>query len=269
MKSTPWLFVLSLLFPLSASAAPLILLDSGHEPSRPGAIGVCGKTEVEYNDALTAAVAAALGATKAFDVALTRKAGVEVSLSVDGELFLNEAHRANWRDNPRLYERASLGNRLQAAVLLSVHHDSTIEAFQEKALKACPGGKDGKRLTASFRKRGWRTGFSLFVHRGEDPARFEASVKIARAIAARFLAMGRTPSTHHQDPKDCGSCRLVDAKLGIYEKNLAVLRASDMPGVLIEAGLIVDVADEKAVNNDRFRRRTARAIAEGLTAAGY
>jgi N-acetylmuramoyl-L-alanine amidase len=251
------------LLPFSAWGNPLVVLDSGHEPSRPGSIGVCGKEELAYNDELVAEVAEAITKAGDFKILLTRAAGKEVSVSADGAQFLKEEHRANWKENPRLYERASIANRFGAAALISVHHDSTAAKYQEPAPKACQG-KDGKRLAKAFRQKGLSVGFSLFVFHGPDEARFQTSLKLAKAIGAGFLAAGRPVSTHHGEAEDCGSCELLDANLGIYHKNLAILRASDVPGVLVEAGVIVDTADEKAVNRSAFRRAAAAAISRGL-----
>jgi N-acetylmuramoyl-L-alanine amidase len=258
--------LLAYLISPQAGAAPLLVLDPGHEPSRPGAIGVCGKEEVVYNDELAAEVAAALQEGGTFRVLLTRAAGAEVNVSGDGGAFLAAEHRANWAENPRLYERASIANRFAAAALVSLHHDSTAAEYQESAPRAC-GGKDGKRLGRAFRKKGFRAGFSIFIYKGADQARYGASLAIARAIGAAFRAAGRLPSNYHAEKKDCASCELIDADLGVYHKNLAVVRASDVPAVLVEAGVIVDEADEMAVNRGSFRRRAAKAIRTALELA--
>lgn len=255
-------FLLALLFSTAALSAPLVVLDPGHEPSRPGAVGVCGKEEVIYNDELAAEVASALQEGP-FRVLLTRGAAAEVAVSTDGDTFLAPEHRANWQENQRLYERASIANRFGAAVLLSLHHDSTGAEYQEKAAGAC-GGKDGKRLKREFSKQGFRTGFSIFIYQGEDKARAEASLAIAQAIGAAFRAAGREPSNYHVESKDCASCRLLDGVNGVYHKNLAILRASNVPAVLVEAGVIVDQADEKVINRGSFRRGAAKAIREAL-----
>lgn len=247
----------------TALAQPLVVLDPGHEPSRPGAIGVCGKEEMAYNDELAAEVATALEKDGAFKVLLTRPPGAEVNVSADGDSFLAPEHRAGWAENPRLYERASLANRVRAAALISIHHDSTAAKYQEPLPRAC-GGKGGKRLNKAFFKKGYRAGFSVFVYRGGDQARYEASLKLARAIGGALRAAGRPLSNYHAEGDDCDSCQPIDAVNGVYHKNLAVLRTSEMPAVLIEAGLIVDITDEKAVNSGSFRRRAAKALRVGL-----
>ena len=53
-----------------------IALDSGHMLSAPGALSVCKKFELEYNDALVASAQSELG--PAYHVVLTREPGQEV-----------------------------------------------------------------------------------------------------------------------------------------------------------------------------------------------
>jgi N-acetylmuramoyl-L-alanine amidase len=221
---------------------------------------------VAYNDELAQSLAAALTEGKAFRVLLTRAAGKELKVSADGASFLAESERKSWAENPRLYERPAIANRVRPAAIISLHHDSTLEKYQEKVAKAC-GGRGGKRLTQSFKEKGYRAGFSVFVYKGGDPVRYQASLKIARAIGQAFLAMGRPLSNYHADKSDGETAEPIEIENGIYHKNLAVLRASNVPAVLVEAGLIVDVADEKAINSPKFRRAAAKALRGALGAS--
>lgn len=57
--------------------------------------------------------------------------------------------------------------------------------------------------------------------------------------------------------------------MGIWHENLAVLRGTKMPAVLIEVGNIIDPTDEKIINNDDFRKQFSLALKKGLDAYFY
>ena len=77
---------------------PLLVLDAGHSPAAPGALGVRGVHELAYNDRLVAQLAAALQ-KDGWRVRLTRQSGQEMALG----------------------QRPALANRLKADVFLSIH----------------------------------------------------------------------------------------------------------------------------------------------------
>jgi N-acetylmuramoyl-L-alanine amidase len=263
MKALLLLFALS----LSAQAETLVMIDPGHEPSRPGAIGVCGKEEMAYNDQAAGELLSALEKS-GLRATLTRAPGTEMVTPNDSDRFLPEAERASWANDPRLYERAAVANRLGASLFLSLHHDSTNAKYQEATLSSC-GGQPGKRLNASFAKDGNRVGFSVFVTASPaNPARYQASLKLAKAIGRGLVEkMKRVPNNHKSLLKECGSCKVIDAKYGVFQKTLAVLRSTEMPAVLLEVGVIVDEADEKLVNTNAYRRKMATVLRDAIKAS--
>ena len=60
---------------------------------------------------------------------------------------------------------------------------------------------------------------------------------------------------------------LLDPRTGVYRfDELAVLRSSTIPAVLLEAGVIVNRQEEQKVSTDIFRRKVAGAIASAVNA---
>jgi N-acetylmuramoyl-L-alanine amidase len=130
-----------------------------------------------------------------------------------------------------------------AQLFLSIHHDSVRAEFLPDA--------------AFF------SGFSLFVSR-LNPA-LDESLACASAIGARLRAAGFAPSRYHADPVFGAGRAYADEKNGVhYYDRLAVARTATMPAVLIEAGVIVNPEEERALRDSRVRSRIARAIASGV-----
>ncbi len=220
---------LALLVPTPGAGGPLVMLDPGHTAGAPGATSVRGTVEVDYNDAFVALLAPKL-VQAGFRVAVTRRPGEELALE-------SRAARA-----------------AGAWLLLSIHHDSAQERFLVREER---GGKEAFRATRPIR------GYSLFVS-GRNP-RYAASVQAARAIGERLLALGRPPTLHHAEPIPGEGRPLLDARLGIYRfDELKVLRLAPCPAVLLEAGVLVDEADEAYVSDPARREAMVGAIVKAL-----
>lgn len=130
-----------------------------------------------------------------------------------------------------------------ARLFLSIHHDSVREHLLPEA--------------------GRFSGFSLFVsHANPHPA---ASLACASAVGARLRAAGFAPSRYHADP-GVGEGRLfADEANGVHWfDDLAVAASAAMPAVLVEAGVIVNPAEERGLADASVQERIARAIAEGI-----
>jgi hypothetical protein len=82
---------------------------------------------------------------------------------------------------------------------------------------------------------------------------------LADNIGKQLRALGRIPSNDN-----CKSWYPVNPELGVWHENLAVLRDTQMPAVLIEVGNIVDPADEKKINTNEFRIKFSAALKRAL-----
>jgi N-acetylmuramoyl-L-alanine amidase len=227
----------------------LVVLDPGHGPARPGAIGVRGRPEVEYNDAFVALLRARLEAA-GFRVELTRGPAEEAELGA----------------------RAARASDRGAWLLLSIHHDSAQLRYLEERPQ---GGRPAFRTTRPIR--GWSLFFSGLNARRED------SLRVARALGRRLVALGRPPTLHHAEPIPGEGRPLVDAALGIYRfDELKVVREARCPAVLVggdpqagrqqlprgqerpEVGVLVDEVDEAYVSDPARRAALVDAVVQGL-----
>jgi len=130
-----------------------------------------------------------------------------------------------------------------ADLFLSIHHDSVKERLLLQADRFA--------------------GFSLFFSRANpDPGKARAC---ASAIGARLRAAGFTPSRYHADPVLGENRPFADEANGVhYYDNLAVSRTAAMPALLVEAGVIVNRAEDAKLREPAVLRAIAQAITEGV-----
>ena len=132
-----------------------------------------------------------------------------------------------------------------ADLFLSVHHDSVREYLLPKADRFA--------------------GFSLFVSRRNRHA--DKSLACASAIGSEMRASGFTPSRYHADPVIGENRPFADEENGVhYYDNLAIAHTARMPSVLLEAGVIVNSAEDARMRDPNMRERIARAVARGVAA---
>ena len=255
-----WLGAISLLlfiFSTDLQANPLVVIDAGHEPSKPGAIATCGIAEVVYNDAI---VNTLLSVLSHYQIKLTRQRNAEVNTQNPRLThYLSADALTKWPAHKTLYARAAIANAEHADMFLSFHHDSTLLNHQVDHAALCQG-RGGKKLSEAFKKR-YQIGFNIFVYDAHD-SRYEASLKLAHLLGKRLLELGRIPADYHQD--DCKSCRVIDAKLGIWHQDLAVLRLTTMPALLIEVGNLLDPDDEALISSPSFQNHFAEQVKMAL-----
>jgi len=130
-----------------------------------------------------------------------------------------------------------------ADLFVSIHHDSVKERLLPRADEFA--------------------GFSLFLSRFNPfPAR---SLACASAMGKELRAGGFKPSRYHADAVLGESRPFADEANGVhYYDNLAVARSATMPSVLVEAGVIVNAAEEAKMRDPEVRATIARAVAEGV-----
>ena len=86
---------------------------------------------------------------------------------------------------------------------------------------------------------------------------------------AALRAAGLWPTPHHGVSAEGVSRPWADEVNGVYYyDNLVVLKYSRLPGVLLEAGVIVNRDEERALATPARRALTADAVAAGLAACG-
>jgi N-acetylmuramoyl-L-alanine amidase len=212
----------------AAEAAPLVAVDVGHYLAEPGATSARGRPELEFNRDLAVELARALA---------SRGVGATL-IGADGDMTV-------------LSRRPAAAPA--AALFVSVHHDSVQPHYLEDWEHAGEARKFSDRFA----------GFSLFVSR-RNP-QFERSLACASAIGARLRAAGFAPSLYHAEPIPGESKPFADRGNGVhYYENLVVLHSATQPAVLLEAGVIVNRAEELVLRDPATQRRIAAAVAEGV-----
>lgn len=140
-----------------------------------------------------------------------------------------------------------LNHRTRAAkgadLFLSIHHDSARAHLHTRREEFA--------------------GFSLFISRLN--AQREKSLACASAIGEELRAAGMTPSRYHADPVIGENRPFADELNGVhFYDNLGVGKTAKMASVLVEAGVIINRAEEARMNDAAVRKGVADAIARGV-----
>jgi N-acetylmuramoyl-L-alanine amidase len=146
--------------------------------------------------------------------------------------------------------RIQFASNTPSDLLLSVHHDSVPNKFLEKWMF------EGKERAYCDRF----SGHSLFV--SAEAPEYRASLAFARAIGLELRARGLRYTPHYTE-KFMGprQRQLVDAEAGVYRfDNLAVLRFTNTPAVLLEAGSIINRAEELEMASPQRQELIAGAV---------
>jgi N-acetylmuramoyl-L-alanine amidase len=149
----------------------------------------------------------------------------------------------------QLKRRADRANELGADLLVSVHHDS-VQDFYLSTWK-----HDGRidRFSDKF------NGYSIFV--SNDNVRAAASLDYARLLADELLARGMRFTRHHAEDVAGERHPFVDPERGIYRYDeLLVLKHAKAPAVLLEAGVIVNRAEEAIMATAQRQRMISAAV---------
>ena len=156
---------------------------------------------------------------------------------------------------PGLKERVNRANSMNADIFLSIHHDGVRDEYLREWLYH--GEKhfffDGSK------------GFSLHV--SPRNSRYEESLRLAQLLADQLIGSGLNFTRVHEEKNPTGArVAFVDPMRGIYQRDrLFVLSETEMPAVLLEAGVIVNRDEELVVSTPAYQGIVARDIAEGVT----
>jgi N-acetylmuramoyl-L-alanine amidase len=210
-----------------------IAVDIGHTPEDPGATSARGIPEFAFNVALGRDTATALA-----------KAGFPVHRII-----------VSGKGKQQLSRRVAAATALSPALIISIHHDSV----QERYLKAWRFAGQPRRYSDRF------AGHSIFVSRASP--HFEQSLAFASALGRSLAAAGLSHSAHHAENILGENRETLDGDFGVFEfRNLRVLREAAAPAILLEAGIIVNRAEEIELASPARRHLVAAAIVDAVTA---
>jgi N-acetylmuramoyl-L-alanine amidase len=225
-----------------ADAKPVVVLDPGHGGVDPGTSSAAGITEKEVVLTFARTLKAKLEATGHYEVYLTR----------DDDTFLP------------LRERVEFAQKKGAGLFLSIHADyfpnkidkatgATVYTLSEDA-----SDEEARALAAKENFSDALAGIELPSDSDEvlaniliDLAQRETqnrSVVFARSIVGELASKG---ALHTKKLRSAG---------------FRVLKAPDIPSVLLELGFLSNPDDEKRLTSEAWREKTAEAVAESIEA---
>jgi N-acetylmuramoyl-L-alanine amidase len=210
-----------------------VILDVGHTAEEPGAISARGVTEYEFN----------LRLTKLIEQTLVEAGFSKTLLLVTGGRAITG-----------LVQRVATANKSMANLFLSIHHDSVPENLLEN------WEYEGKQYPFSDRFKG----HSIFVSY-ENSSR-NASVLFGKLLGKQLKVRGLKYTPHYTEAIMGNRRReLLDRDAGVYRfDELYVLRATQMPAVLLEAGSIINRDEELLLNTAEHRSLIAAAVLDAV-----
>jgi N-acetylmuramoyl-L-alanine amidase len=217
------------------AATFLTVVDVGHTAGAPGAMSARGVYEYDFN----------LTLARRIDADLRAAGFVRTVLMVTAQ-----APRAG------LFQRAKRANALKADLFLAVHHDAVPDGF----LVTWQFNGHEQQYNDVF------PGHSLFVSKDNGDPR--GSLAFAHLLGMALKGFGLKYTTHYKE-KYMGNRQriLVDAQAGVYRYDqLIVLMSTRMPAVLLEAGSIVNRAEELALESPERQMLISSAVVEAVDA---
>jgi N-acetylmuramoyl-L-alanine amidase len=217
---------------------PLVMLDPGHGGKDPGAIGYSGTYEKQVALAAAMDLRRLLEATGQYRVALTRTRDAFVPLE----------------------ERVGRAQAHGAALFVSMHADAVADRSVRGASVYTLSDTASDAQTAALARR--ENSADRFAGPG-----FDASPDVARILASLVRRETRI-----------GSGRLARDLVGSLDKDLpmlpnperhagfVVLKAADIPSVLVEMGFMSNPADEAELRRPQHRARVAAAMKRAVDA---
>jgi N-acetylmuramoyl-L-alanine amidase len=210
-----------------------VVLDVGHTAKSPGAKSARGADEFDFN----------LRLAKQIDQALLEAGFAKTVLMVtDGRAIGS------------LYARVARANDLSANLLLSIHHDAVPDRFLEK------WEYNGKPKTFSDRFKG----HSIFI--SDDNPDPKDSLLFGSMLGQQLKARGLQYTPHYTE-SFMGRWRhtLLDADAGVYRYDtLFVLKKTQLPAVLLEAGSIVNRDEELALASPERQQLISAAVVDAV-----
>lgn len=215
-----------------------ITLDPGHGGEDPGAVGQGGT----YEKIVTLAIARRLKAK------LERQANVRVALTRDGDFFVP------------LGTRVQKARRVQSDLFVSIHADAWIK----------PEARGSSVFILS--EKGASSTAARWLAQKENDADLVGGVNLN--VKDPFLA--RTLLDLSQTATSADSMRLAKAVLGelgginrlhktnVEQAGFAVLKAPDIPSILVETAFISNPEEERKLADERYQDQMAEALVRGV-----
>ena len=222
----------------SVARLATIVIDAGHGGEDPGALGRHGSREKEVTLIIAKRLKALIDAEPNMRAVLTR----------DGDYFLP------------LADRVSKARKLRADLFVSIHADAFVK----------PHARGSSVFALSERRA--TSEAARWLARKENEADLIGGVNLDvkdRYLAQTLLDLSQTATIDY-------SLRLGNSvlkRLGtintlhkgqVEQASFAVLKAPDVPSILVETAFISNPDEEKRLNDEAYQDKLARAILEGI-----
>lgn len=219
------------------SGKKVIVIDPGHGGVDPGTIGVSKTYEKNVTLAMARDIKKALEATGRFKVVLTR----------DRDIFI------------RLRDRVRKAREVGADLFISIHADSVknrkTRGLSVYTLSDKASDKEAAALAHKENKADLIAGIDLSSENAEvtniliDLAQRETMNQSAIVAQGLVQELKREVKLLRNTHRFAG---------------FAVLKAPDLPSVLVEAGFLSNAQDERNLLSRKYRARMAKALAQGV-----
>ncbi|WP_371737770.1 N-acetylmuramoyl-L-alanine amidase [Magnetospirillum sp. UT-4] len=223
--------------PLPSDGKPVVVIDPGHGGVDPGAIGISGI----YEKYITLAVARELKEQ------LEKGGRYKVRLTRDRDIFI------------RLRERVAIARQYGADLFISLHADSVgnpqLKGLSVYTLSQNASDSEAQALADKENKADLIAGLDLSHETAEvanillDLAQRETMNRSASLAGGIVEEVGRETSLLGNTHRFAG---------------FAVLKAPDVPSVLVELGYLSNEAEERGLRQPEYRARLARALAKSV-----
>jgi N-acetylmuramoyl-L-alanine amidase len=215
-----------------------VVIDPGHGGEDPGALGRRGSREKDVT----------LGIARRLKALVDAEPDMRALLTRDGDYYLS------------LQARVDKARRVRADLFVSIHADAFIRPHAR-----------GSSVFALSERRATSEAARWLANR-ENDADLIGGVNLDvkdRHLAQTLLDLSQTATIDH-------SLRLGNAvlrKLGavntlhkpqVEQASFAVLKAPDIPSILVETAFISNPEEEKRLNDEQYQQRLARAILDGI-----
>ena len=218
----------------------IIAIDPGHGGRDPGAIGKGGTREKDI----------ALSVARKMKVLINREPGYSAVLTRDGDRFVS------------LRNRVKRAREAEADLFVSVHADSFHKAHVKGA------------SVYALSLRGASSEAARWIAMKENSSDLIGGISLDDKddlIASVLLDLSQTATI--QDSLELGSdvlshigkvSRLNNKK--VQQAGFAVLKAPDMPSILIETAFLSNPSEEKKLRNPKHQQKLAKAVFSGIRA---
>ncbi len=217
----------------------IVAIDAGHGGEDPGAIGVNGTPEKD----ITLAIARKLANL------INRETGMRAQLVRDGDYYLG------------LYKRIELGRQYDADLFVSIHADANQQDQDASGSSVFVLSKDGATSTqakwlADKENNADRIGGVNAVDKAPELSKLlwemskSGTLEFSNLAAQAVLTnLGQVGVVHHGKVQKAG---------------FAVLKAPDIPSMLVETAFITNPEEEKRLNSPDYQAKLAGAMMEGI-----